>query len=187
MPRYALVLYPQNPELLIEDKTALLRELVDIGLIDKTIPGEKSAWYAGEQFVSLISFLGCSPYVRFAPDEECSRFTYISWQTLDSEPALHAGENLKPPRCPECKTAAESRLANDYQLDKELTCSQCLQSFPLQQWSWRQSACYAKETIWIWEVFEGEAVPGDVVMKVLEKQTNTRWSYCYIAVSEQTQ
>ena len=187
MPRYALVLYPQNPQLSISDRTELVSVLSGLGFIDNELDNQPNAWYAGEQFLSLITFLGCSPFVRFKPDEVHANFTYISMPQPLSEPMLHAGSNSKSPRCPGCKQAnAKYKTSVDLH-SAQLTCEHCKQSFSIEKWNWRQSACFARETIWVWEVFEGEAVPGDSLLRALRQHTGSPWNYCYIAVSDDMQ
>lgn len=181
MPDNALVLYPQNAGFCLPEKSSLFHELAKIGLLDTDIQGLNHAWYAGPRFLELITFLGCSPHVVFAPEKQGGAFTYIEMPDAFDMPRLISGMNVKTPKCPGCRQA---HVAWQEWLDEPQgvqRCEHCGAELSVKIMNWRQSACLARQLIIIHEVFEGEAVPGDELLRVLHNITGTEWDYCYVA------
>lgn len=185
MPRYALVLYPLRTDFTLEEKSVLIRTLAETGLTGAGLGHAPHAWYAGEEFLSHISFLGCSPYIRLQPDNDNCAFTYI--ELIEHPQATFlSGVNLKAPRCRTCRQVFALNGMHDLEATTQLTCTNCQQAYSLPDWDWRQSACLTGVAVWIWEVFEGEAVPGDKLLRSLAQATAVDWSYCYIAVPDRS-
>jgi len=66
--------------------------------------GRSHGFLAGEQFLALLAFAGCSVNVDLAPKPGGGPFTHIRLLGPLPQPRLLAGRNTRPPRCPRCRT-----------------------------------------------------------------------------------
>lgn len=187
MTRSRIVLHPVPPQPEHLDRTALVARLRETGLIDAGLGTQR--FRAGPRFLELIVFLGCSPYVRLGPeargDANPRTFTYVQIPSAVAAPQLLWGQNTRPPRCPGCR-----REIPDWRLrllPREGTtpapqwrCPGCGKMSRLQELNWRHGACLSGFPVSIWQVHEGEAVPSDGLLQMLEAQTGGRWDYCYL-------
>jgi hypothetical protein len=181
MPHYTLVLYPRDAEYCFTDKTSAFHVLAQIGLLSKPVPGKSHASYAGPRFLELITFLGCSPHVVFAPEQDTDAFTYVEIPDAFDAPRLISGQNIKTPKCPSCKQAHQSWQGWKDAPCTQQQCEHCGAELSVTAVNWRQSACCARQVIIIHEVFEGEAVPGDELLRALRDLSGIVWDYCYVA------
>lgn len=179
-----LILHPDAPEAAIDD-VVLLDSLREIGFLAEAIDFAGTRHYRpGEEFLQLVTFLGCSPVVSLGePGKTGEEFCHIAVGDPTPEPQLVAGANGKPPRCPLCRKPDEgwrqSLLSGDRTV-REKTCAHCGQTAPVQAWNWRQSAGLARTFVTIWGIFEGEAVPSQQLLNALEKTAGCgAWSYFY--------
>ena len=59
------------------------------------------------------------------------------------------------------------------------TCSSCGANAEASELNWRQGAGFGRFFMEIQNVFPGEAVPGDELLRALEASTGTPWTYFY--------
>ena len=186
---HQLILHPldMNAEF---DSPAILAGLNRIGLIgdDFELAGERH-YRPGEHFLELITFLGCSPVVSLGePGLTGDEFCYISLLPLREEPFFLHGDNIKPPRCPNCRHAnpAWKQLIQAWQQDRQAyryTCPECQGQYPLPRLKWRQSAGFLRSGIVIWGIHEGEAVPSEQLLDTLRQTSHIPWGYFYLSQS----
>jgi len=180
MPTHKLTLYPKNPEFIIEQKDTLITSLKEIGFIEKHWQ-TPSQFLVGDKFLSLITFLGCSPYIEITPNDN-HNFCYVEFAPRhDTVQFLHA-PYTKAPRCRHCKYQEKQwqTIIEQWQQSKTdfvWTCPQCYKESQLHELNWRHCAGFAKEAIYIWNIFEGEAVPNDLLLETLENVTHVKWDY----------
>ncbi|MES9844465.1 MAG: hypothetical protein ABW162_13635 [Candidatus Sedimenticola sp. PURPLELP] len=177
-----LLLHPPADNL-PEDLDVFARGLYEIGLIGDPINSAERTFQAGERFLQLITFLGCSPYVRFEPDnDQDADFCYIRLSGPYHELRLRKGSNTQRPGCPNCRrkiSDADSMIENWLESGQACTCPLCGADFDAPELRWRQSAGFGRFFVEVNSVFPSEAIPSAELMKHL-KGNNGEWEYFYI-------
>lgn len=146
------------------------------------ISQQDSALYLpGLEFMTLISFLGCSPSVSMAEadDHQAPNPYFIEITDCGESIVAICGALRTAPRCPKCKhvvTDWNDALATT---NTELFCAQCGFHSPLSGWDWRHQAGFGRQWINIWGVHEGEAVPSEKLMDSLRKLNGGVWNYAW--------
>ena len=181
MSDHRLVLYPTDIEVAV-DKDSLLQVLHDTGLVgdDHDWQGEKH-FLPGERFLEQVIFLGCSPYINLAPpqdDAQGSEYCHIGLPGNCDTAEFIGGDNVRTPRCPFCKQPLENWRDGVASKDN-FHCQQCGEKLSLAELNWRRSAAYARCSVHIWGVHDGEAVPSELLMTALSKLTGCKWAYFY--------
>jgi len=161
---FKLYLYPEKPELKI-DKNNLELLLKDLKFIDKKSPEKR--YTTGDEFLSLLTFMGCSPNIELEPQED-KPYCYIEIES-QVEPRFISGKNTKYPPCPQCKSTLKS-----------LICSSCKEKIDPQNLNWRKSAFIASCWICIGNIYELEAIPNDQLLSALNSETGVKWKSAYI-------
>ena len=164
---FKLHLYPNQPH--YHPATILLEELLNtLEFIGNPITtGGTKRYEVGDKFLSLLTFMGCSPNIELAFQEN-KPYCYIEIEQF-KKPRFMAGKNLKPAKCPHCKT-----------LVTQLSCSHCHKVIDQEILNWRKTAFYASNWITVGNIYELEAIPNDNLLIALEKQTGVKWKVAYI-------
>lgn len=181
-----LILFPSQSDYAV-DQQQLVTFLREQHLLGSEI--EPQYYEIGEQFLSLICFLGCSPFIELAPQHK-QTFCYVQLPETEEQPRFIAGKNVKVPRCLSCKAvfselpAQLNSLLGDVD-DKcdvlaERTCPACGETFYPAKRNWRKSAVFARTVIVIGNIYESEAVPDATLMDALQASTGVAWQYAYI-------
>ena len=159
---------------------ALVKKLQKMEFIGKSLDNNASSYLAGERFLQLITFLGCSPHVRLEPeDENDSAFTHVQIKGPFDRPHLLFGKNTRPPGCPECGHRFADWLTrfmlND---DQSGSCPVCGSGLTLQGLQWRHQAGVANLFLMITDIFPGEAVPLPELLQTFN-EAGKDWCYFY--------
>ncbi len=162
-----LVLYPSDPAWVPPLPETVQAALNGIGFLGaECAPGE---FLTGAEYLSLVSYLGCSPQILLGEAEAATRIHIREHTTL---PKLNAGANLKLPRCLHCRQTMSVETATTL-----AHCPHCGQSMHP---DWRRSAARARMYIEISNIYDNEAVPGESLLECLHAATNVAWDYCFI-------
>lgn len=139
-------------------------------------------FHPGEKFLSLITFLGCSPVIDMgAPGKTGEGFTHISFEGPLEKPRFISGNNLKTPRCPNCGHRFEAWRSLVESTDMPtFDCPECNKQLTAAQLRWRKCAGFGRLFIKIWGIFESEAVPSPELLALLEKISGQRWQHFYV-------
>lgn len=180
-----LVLFPVDPAFSISNPDRLIRVLVSSGFVIAPSQGgnNRAPMQPGENFMRLLSFVGCSPSI--AADENPGSYNNYSIEVITSNNylTLLAGYQTRSPVCPVCAgRTGEVLSAGEISIENNQvtwSCPQCKAIVPVEQIKWRNKLAVAKDYLQINGVFEGEVVPGDKFLKDLENETGIGWSYCY--------
>ncbi len=166
---FKLVIYPVTTEHSkgLSNLEALLK---DIQLIGDRLSEDR--FQVGDEFLSLLTFMGCSPNMELEPQKDGSAFCYIELNETQS-PQFVSGSNLKKARCTHCK-------AEVAKLDKKALCAQCKQPLVLDKINWRKTAFVAQSWITIGNIYELEAIPNDELLNTLHHKTGVQWKPAYI-------
>lgn len=179
-----LVLYPRDPGRAPHDTGQILAKLQGIGLIDGPWRGDRHL--AGPRFLELIAFVGCSPQVRLKPDDDASiqvpGFCHLQIPQPTPEPRFLYAANTKTPHCPACREAMSGWRASLRRHGEEtlLRCGGCGSGWQSSALAWRRSACTARSTIHVWDIFEGEARPTPALLEQLATLGAGPWDFCYL-------
>jgi len=147
--------------------------LKELDFIDSKIRDKRYA--TGDNFVSLLTFMGCSPNIELEPQED-KPYCYIEINTNEKE-TFYSGTNLKAAVCPECKT----KITQIPDATGEIVlCSNCNNDIQLRALNWRKTAFIAKSFVAIGNIYESEAIPNDQLLDALEEVSKSKWKYAYI-------
>lgn len=180
-----LVLTPAEAHAAAQDKRELLYRLEQIGFIGTPLMFEGQQHYRpGENFLQLLTFLGCSPVVALGePGATGEEFCHVQLEGSYDQPRFIGGSNVKTPRCPGCGFRIEGwpELVAQWQATPELRwhCPLCHKEYTVPKLRWRQCAGFGRFFLHIWGVFEGEAVPSEELLRALREVSGCDWQYFY--------
>ena len=175
---YSLVLYPIDP-LFSLPQLALVDILSDINLIGKQ--EVEGRYLVGEQFLSLLCFLGCSPDIELFPQSDDKPYCYIEVPKNSEITQCILSKAVKLPKCPHCKSdLSQLPISLKKQCSLAVDCHSCGESLNPTKLNWRKTAVFAKNMIIIGNIYEAEAIPDHSLLDILEKFTKVAWKYAYI-------
>ncbi len=164
--------------------TALAAALAAAGLLGPALGPGADAYAAGPGFLELVAFTGCAVQVAVTPDVGGDRpFCHIRVVGPWAEPRLLCGRNTRPPRCPACRAQLRDwryALGATPRATGPLPCPACGGPAAASAWDWKDTGGWARLSVWIEEVFPGEATPTDALMALLGEATGTPWRHFYI-------
>lgn len=165
---------------------SLETRLRGIGLIGERYRQQDHAFLTGERFLQLVTFLGCSPFLRLAPaDPQDEAFCQVQFLGPFAQPRLLYGANTRPPRCPQCGKPMGQWQADLNHNSDRIDCQICGERSPVDALDWRRNAGLGRFFILVTEVFPGEAVPLPALMQALREEGGEEWDYFYIQDSVQ--
>lgn len=169
------------------DAGALADTLTRLGLTGPPLGGEEGVWLAGDAFLSLVIFLGCSPHVELRPADTDAgsdgAYCHVRYRVVDGAPVFRAAPGPLRPRCPACrKPVGEGRSWSSREVGAgamRLDCPACGQVFPVAQLDWRQGAGMGRWFLELWNIHPHEAVPAEALITALEQVAGTPVRYFY--------
>jgi len=189
---YRLYLYPVDTKAEISQKK-LCSVLQEIEFIDALLDDGKEEnennktqrYTVGEEFLSLICFMGCSPNIEIEPQED-SPFCYVEIPSGKEALRFIAGDNVKKVNCPHCKkpqpALAESLLNAEADQLFSQQCTVCNKVIDPNSINWRKSAFIARSWVLLGNIYESEAIPDDKLLMALEQASDCKWQYAYVRV-----
>lgn len=187
---YGMVFYPENHKFVPENRDALLVSLQSEGfigdffLVNENQQDEQSGYLIGEEFLKLITFLGCSPQIQVTPPKtisEWGNFCYIEIQQF-GKPRYFKGLNQPKCSCPQCKsrvTRALPSMAEWLPGIQQVICPKCGQVTLTENLNWRHGAGFGQLFIVVHSIYPNEAVPTDKLMRLLLSASNQTMNYFY--------
>ena len=177
---FKLYLYPEDSDATIS-KEALKSALAECQFIGPLIEGNRHE--TGERFLSLLCFMGCSPNIELAPQDN-KPYCYIEIADTQGDKRFIAGHNARKHQCPACKQTVQNIKALINAAIKNrlqyFNCPECDQHIEYKKINWRKSAFIAKNWIVVGNIYEAEAIPDENLLAKLERSTGSRWKYAYI-------
>ncbi len=161
---YKLYLYPEKSDYQADSKELILL-LKKLGLVGGFLSQNRYA--AGDSFLSLLTFMGCSPNIELEPQDN-KPYCYIEINSTKKAQFI-SGRNTKYPPCPYCKEKLNNKV-----------CSNCNETLDVAKTNWRKSAFIASSWICIGNIYELEAIPSDQLLNALEVETGVKWRPVYI-------
>lgn len=190
---HKLLLHPADPWHEPVVTQTLLDRLGAIGLVGQAFSLEgRRHYYAGERFLELIVFLGCSPQVTLKPPDDAGEpgtgswargFCHVTFRE-SGEADFVAGSGVLVPRCPRCRRREEAwrEAVDEWGCDKvsyRWRCGGCGLQARLHELDWRQSAGFGRFFVEIWGIHNAEAVPAEPLLVALHEATGGAWRYFY--------
>ena len=192
---HKLVLCQVDPDCPAIDTGTLAGRLREIGLIgDAVSTGTETVYPAGEQFLQLITFLGCSPAIELElPGDAAARASacatgqvcHIRLSGTGHGLCFRGNEQMTAPRCPTCRQPVtnwagliETWRSNPAETDWE--CDHCGHRGRLYDLNFRKSAGFGHTFIEIRGIHPSEAVPVTALLDALEELIGCRWKTLYI-------
>ena len=174
-----LILHPENIDN-HPDVQQVTQLLLQEGFIGSTIDGMHNGYSAGEAFLQLITFMGCSPHIRFEPeDEQDKSYCYITLAACDTL-QMRVSQHARPPRCCACKKPVGKEWQTAVSQAELITCPHChLQQRP-DQLVWRNDSGMGRFFIEIHNIFPGEAQPVPRLLQQLQSIDASQWRYFYL-------
>ena len=194
MPVDKLILLPVDASTGIDDCSELAACLQRTGLVDAPRPFQGGLFYpTGDQFLQLVSFLGCSPSIELDPPEDSSQLAqsiaeggFVHVQTVcGSELRLRADGKTRAPRCPNCRQlvknwATRLRQWQANPAESVWSCRACDYSGELTDWVFGKTCGFGKVFVEISGIYPAEAVPTTALLQPLADLTGCPWRYIYI-------
>lgn len=139
----------------------------------------------GEEFMMLITFLGCSPMIATGEiDSDGEQYCHIAIEGPLEKPLSITGDNIKIPRCPKCGHRHDNwqEILKAWQEDPQqsFSCPECGEDYNAIQLRWRKCAGFGRFFIKVWGIFESEAVPSPNLLSSLQKATGVEWQHFYV-------
>lgn len=166
----------------LPDLGALEKHLREIQLIGSPLDGREKAFLAGERFMRLVTFMGCSPYLRMEPENEQDKdFCHLRFSADHTDLVFRSGKNTRPPNCPNCKQrlTAWPEMMQQWTQQGHCHCPECHSEVDPTALRWRQNAGFGRFFIEIFSVFPSEAIPSPELLQALQDEDG-EWGYFYI-------
>ena len=167
---YSLYLYDTLLHDKLYSKADLTSYLQKINFINNNSDG----LYPADQFMFLVTFLGCSPNLNHDLKTDIQ---------IQVKPNLNAygGDSIEKIICPNCKKKIQepSKLIKNYSKNTEWISDCCQKQILLEDINWRKSAGFSQTFIQISNIFPKEAIPSDDLLKLLSTFSNSNWKYFY--------
>ncbi len=142
-------------------------------------------YLTGDQFLSFITFMGCSPYIVFDPPSDGSLdFCHIQLSPIYTATQFRGASHNVFARCPQCRKRInnwEPAIAK-WRTNSAATafhCDKCHAENPLYQLGWRHTAGFARMFMDVYSIYPHEGVPTDSLFALLENVSGTPWHYFY--------
>ncbi len=182
---HSLIFCPVPGEVQEYNPDILIAALQQTGLIANTpLPATISRitdFHAGERFLDLIIFLGCSPAIQLKQDEQGSAYCYISFQQHKTPGKIYTGSLSRPARCGLCQAPFETDQLNDcVENQTQPVCRQCQKQLGWSDITWNKTTGMTTNAIVIHNIFPHEAVPADELVSVINSTSGLNWRYFYI-------
>ncbi len=190
-PIYRLVLHPQDANFAPESIGLIREVLFDAGFIakdsaNKAAPEQDGERFpVGEQFLQLLTFMGCSPNINLSPQHEGDQdFCHIKLSAPTGVPRFRRHDGNIFARCPECGRRDPDWAVHieRWETDKSANqyhCPHCANDMSLYDLRWRQQAGFARFFIDVFSIFPQEGIPTENLLGRLQKACEQPWIYFF--------
>lgn len=193
MTAHKLLLHPRDPDCRVAE-AAMADGLRALGLIGAPARLAGQTFYpAGEHFLQLVTFLGCSPTIELDPPDDPAQLEAASASGSfchvflgDTPRACFRGDDNTPaPRCPYCREPfadwpAQRSAWRGNPVPAQWTCPACGQSTDPARLLFRNSAGVARSWVEIRGIYPSEAVAGSALLDYLRELAGCDWKTIYL-------
>ena len=174
-----LVIHPKHATDCPQDVPGVINVLSRIGLLgEPDLPDNR--FLVGNEFLSLVSFMGCSPSIRLNPAEG-DNYCYVQINPVSDSVRCLGYTSFISPQCPACKQKI-THWKNDpiwFDGSTTKTCELCGAEKPVQSFRWRKEAGFGRFSVHISYIHPHEVVPAESIFQALEQATDFSWVYFY--------
>ena len=165
-----IIFFPASTSQLIENN--LIMTTLTRVQFTETTTRDHSQHLPAEHFLSLLTFLGCSPNINLSPAiGEADSHDYCTISLLEQSPA---------PRCPLCKKRITGWKSASWQQNGQIcTCDKCHTETTYANLSWKHECGFGCCGFEVTHIYPHEAVPTDQLLNALQQSTGFQWQYCY--------
>ena len=179
----SLVLCPLDPYWTPPDDPSLRYFLQSIQLIGEPYQNQ-SLFLAGDRFLELVAFMGCSPGISLDPGDNSRSFCSIHMPPHAVTVEFHCGDHAHTPRCPRCRSPVSNWQDKITDWERRgagslWTCPDCKHEASPWQYNWRRSAGFGRCFIEINDIFPKEAIPQQQLLDKLNSHYGVSWHYFY--------
>jgi hypothetical protein len=181
-----LALTPENPYLRPEEPARILAQLREIGFIGDRLADSDNRYLLGDNFMQLVTFMGCSPNIELNPGEPGQPFCHLVIDGPSERPRLLRGRNTTPPRCAGCRKRLEDwqTIFETWRQEApgwQAPCPHCGHLQDPATYDFRQSAGCGCLFLLVENIFPQEAIPSPALLHRLQATTDDRpWRYFYL-------
>ena len=175
----SLVFHPSDPDFIPESLEQIVQSLQQHGFIGEVWSGAAGQRYLiGDKFLSLVTFMGCAPYIALEPPAQGEDFCHIEFSPIHDSMQFIFGARQPISRCPQCR----QRKADWQSIPPDLQyhCAKCGGQFSLTELDWRHNAGYGHVFISVHGIYPHEAIPTSSLLSILEQALGVPCSYFYI-------
>lgn len=183
MSQSRLIFYPCPPEKSgaahnAIEHISLASILEQTGFID-TLKIETGQYLAGEHFLNLLTFLGCSPNIQLSP-QDGENYCAITLLDVTQELRCLGYTRSAKPKCPACtKRISDWQSEHWRQGDLVCICDKCQTETFYAQLNWKHECGYALCGFEVSHIYPFEALPTEQFLAALGKTSGFKWTYCY--------
>ena len=181
-----LILTPKRFTDLPDSSEQLIASLVQEGFLGKPFEvNDEQHYMPGEEFMMLMTFLGCSPMIVTGELESGGeQYCHIAIEGSFDTPRYMVGDNIKIPRCPKCGHRYDEwqTLLEGWQQqpDETTSCPECGEQSAITSLRWRKCTGFGRFFIKVWGIFESEAVPSPNLLVLLQRCSGVEWHHFYL-------
>jgi len=177
MPVSRLIFFPEDTHQ-ITDYKKLVTTLVNSGLIQSQAHSENH-YLPGDNFLSLLTFLGCSPNINITPSDN-EDHCFISLIPVSEKAKCLGFTRTAKPKCPSCtRRIANWETEHWQQHNQTCLCDKCQTKTLYADLNWKQECGFGQCGFEIAHIYPHEAVPGEQLLNALEQYSGFKWQYCY--------
>jgi hypothetical protein len=174
----SLFLHPSDPLWRPAVRGAVLNLLSELEFVRDPKTGDAVQHYlAGNRFLQLLMFLGCSPQVALEPDHRENGPPACTIRLICHDMPLFLVATPPVARCARCRTPAS--LQPDMDPQALYRCGRCAVAAPLVDLDWRQGAGYGCFFVEVAGIHPQEAVPSDGLLQALGGLSQCEWRYFF--------
>jgi hypothetical protein len=182
-----LVLHPAQAEFAPASWQPIKRALREIGFLGARYRGaEEQRYLVGDNFLHLVTLMGCSPNISMQPPEGRTSldFCHIQFSQICPQVRFRSRRRDVFARCPHCRRRlADWRLIIDaWQEDPfqaRYTCHHCASVGLPYELGWNKKAGFARLFIDVYNIFPQEGIPGESLLAALAESSDQSWDYFY--------
>ena len=180
-----LVFVAKSPEYIPENISDIVHALQHVGFLGEKWQSPESVngdrYLIGDSFLSLVTFMGCAPAIELEPSTEkpdSTEFCHVEIEPIKSDVEFIRGSDHLISRCPHCR----QRHADWASIPENLfyDCDKCKVETHLSEYDWKNGAGCGRFFISLHGIYPQEAIPTSHLLQILEKISDTAWTYFYI-------
>jgi hypothetical protein len=182
----SLLLFPADPAAEPPAADAVAQALAALGLVGVPL-GPDAVFRAGPAFLRHVTFLGCAPHLVLEPPADGgTAFSHVAILGPLPTARLVVGANAATPRCPACRARLDGWRAAlaDWvaePLAVRARCGGCGAAHRAADLDWRETAAAGRLFVAVRNVFPGEAVPGEELLRALGHLGAGPWQYAWVS------